>query len=152
MHTCFVGSEQVLVHNAKCNKPNSSIWTNKKPHREKKTNGKTGKKKRYYEWDNTHGDIEVYDARGRHLGTQDPITGEIIKPSVGNGKIEKLGIFDEIFVQPASVLFNFSNSFSFSFCSCNCGLSLLNSSLSSARILIIMSLRCILWPFPLRLV
>ncbi|WP_052716546.1 colicin E3/pyocin S6 family cytotoxin [Magnetospira sp. QH-2] len=39
-----------------------------------RTNGLTGKKKRYYVWDSQHGEIEVHDARGRHLGAVDPIT------------------------------------------------------------------------------
>ncbi|MGF6573842.1 filamentous hemagglutinin [Paraburkholderia sp. GAS333] len=42
-----------------------------------KTDGKL-----LYEWDYTHNDIEVYDKRGRHLGSADPITGELYKPAV----------------------------------------------------------------------
>ena len=37
-------------------------------------------RKRLYEWDSTHGEVEVYNLRGRHLGAADPVTGEIIKP------------------------------------------------------------------------
>jgi hypothetical protein len=32
------------------------------------------------EWDYQHGAFEVYDARGKHLGQFDPITGEQSKP------------------------------------------------------------------------
>ena len=32
-----------------------------------------------YTWDGLHGELEVYDARGHHLGTADPVTGERIK-------------------------------------------------------------------------
>jgi hypothetical protein len=31
---------------------------------------------RIYEWDYQHGDVEVYDKRGRHLGQFDHETGE----------------------------------------------------------------------------
>ncbi|RGB21842.1 cytotoxic-domain-containing protein [Rhizophagus diaphanus] len=47
-----------------------------------KTTG-TGKDKQYYEWDFTHNDIEVYDKNGKHLGSMDPINGNMtIQPSV----------------------------------------------------------------------
>jgi len=42
----------------------------------------TGKKTRRYQWDHTHGDIEVYDSRRRHLGSMHPTTGEMYKPPV----------------------------------------------------------------------
>jgi filamentous hemagglutinin len=38
--------------------------------------------KRFYEWDYTHNDIEVYDKRGRHLGSANPVTGDLYKPAV----------------------------------------------------------------------
>jgi RHS repeat-associated protein len=61
----------------------SPVWKNAKPHRGPiKTNGKRGKGREYYEWDHTHGDIEVFNRRGQHLGTMDPITGQMIKPAV----------------------------------------------------------------------
>jgi hypothetical protein len=50
-----------------------------------KTDG-IGKNKKYYEWDFTHNDIEVYDNKGKHLGSMDPFSGEMIKPPV-NGRI-----------------------------------------------------------------
>lgn len=34
------------------------------------------------EWDHTHNDIEVYDNKGRHLGSMDPTTGKMYKPPV----------------------------------------------------------------------
>ncbi len=37
---------------------------------------------RLYEWDYTHGDVEVYNYRGQHLGSADPDTGQMIKPAV----------------------------------------------------------------------
>jgi len=36
--------------------------------------------KRLYTWDSLHGEIEVFDNRGYHLGAMDPITGALIKP------------------------------------------------------------------------
>lgn len=52
-----------------------------------KTNGLSGSKKRYYEWDNTHSDIEVYDSNGIHLGSADPGTGVLYKAAVNGRKI-----------------------------------------------------------------
>ncbi|WP_084258529.1 colicin E3/pyocin S6 family cytotoxin [Saccharomonospora iraqiensis] len=43
---------------------------------------------RYYEWDHTHGHIEVYNKRGRHLGVADPVTGEWIKSAVRGRRID----------------------------------------------------------------
>ena len=47
-----------------------------------RTSGR-GSQQRYYDWDYTHNDIEVYDHLGRHLGSMDPVTGEIYKGPVG---------------------------------------------------------------------
>jgi hypothetical protein len=52
----------------------------------RKTSG-SGSDKRYYELDHTHRDIEVYDKRGRHLGTMDPTNGNMIKPPVAGRTI-----------------------------------------------------------------
>lgn len=64
-------------------KANSPVWQDSKPYRGPiRTNGKNGRDREYLEWDYTHGDIEVYDRRGNHLGSRDPITGEMTKPPV----------------------------------------------------------------------
>lgn len=34
---------------------------------------------RYFQWDEFHGEIEVYDKRGRHLGALDAKSGDQIK-------------------------------------------------------------------------
>lgn len=34
---------------------------------------------KYYQWDELHGEIEVYDKRGRHLGALDAKSGTLIK-------------------------------------------------------------------------
>lgn len=34
---------------------------------------------RYYQWDELHGEIEVYNKRGYHLGALDAQSGELIK-------------------------------------------------------------------------
>ncbi|MEM5329395.1 hemagglutinin repeat-containing protein [Paraburkholderia sp. JHI2823] len=44
---------------------------------------------RLYEWDYTHNDIEVYDKRGRHLGSADPVTGELYKPAVPGRRLNR---------------------------------------------------------------
>ena len=36
---------------------------------------------RFYEWDGLHGELEVYNSRGRHLGAVDPSTGRVTKPA-----------------------------------------------------------------------
>ncbi|THD03160.1 hypothetical protein B1810_11320 [Panacagrimonas perspica] len=65
------------------------FWKGLKPYRGKtKTNGKTGKERRFYEWDHTHGDIETYDPRGRHLGSANPETGAMTKPPAPGRKID----------------------------------------------------------------
>jgi hypothetical protein len=37
--------------------------------------------KRLYTWDARHGEVEVFNARGMHLGAADAQTGETIKPA-----------------------------------------------------------------------
>lgn len=37
---------------------------------------------RIYTWDSQHGEIEVFNARGLHLGAANAITGVICKPPV----------------------------------------------------------------------
>lgn len=65
------------------NKQESKQWNklDRVKGQDRRTSG-TGKDKQYYEWDFTHNDIEVYDSRGRHLGSMDPTTGEMYKPAV----------------------------------------------------------------------
>jgi RHS repeat-associated protein len=91
-HTYYVsfGQQNVLVHNTGCKGPGDSpIWKNFDAAKGKtKTNGLTGKDRRFFEWDYTHNDIEVYDRRGRHLGTMDPLTGELIKDAVAGRTIK----------------------------------------------------------------
>jgi hypothetical protein len=36
---------------------------------------------RLYTWDALHGEIEVFDKRGRHIAALDAITGTMIKPN-----------------------------------------------------------------------
>jgi hypothetical protein len=73
----------------KCTKATSPVWQDLKPYRGSiKTNGETGRRARYYQWDHTHGDIEMYDHRGRHMGSVSPDTGRIIKGAVKGRTIE----------------------------------------------------------------
>mgnify|MGYP000872989609 FL=1 len=68
---------------ASVSKSDSSVWKRLKAAKGKtKTDGN-----RFYEWDHTHGDIEVYDRRGRHLGSMDAATGEMTKAAVPGRKI-----------------------------------------------------------------
>jgi len=43
---------------------------------------------RLYTWDSLHGEIEVFDRRGNHLGACDAFTGVLIKPPVKGRKID----------------------------------------------------------------
>ncbi|WP_272429022.1 colicin E3/pyocin S6 family cytotoxin [Polyangium jinanense] len=43
---------------------------------------------RIYVWDGLHGELEVYNKRGRHLGAVDPETGEFIKDAVKGRTID----------------------------------------------------------------
>ena len=70
-------------------KGESEVWKNldNVKGQDRKTSG-TGRNKKYYEWDHTHNDIEVYDRKGNHLGSMDPTTGEMYKPAVPGRKID----------------------------------------------------------------
>jgi hypothetical protein len=69
-------------------KSESPVWKNTKSFRDQiKTNSLSGSKKRFYQWDYTHNDIEFYDSNGLHLGSLDPITGEVYKGPVVGRKI-----------------------------------------------------------------
>jgi hypothetical protein len=36
---------------------------------------------RIYTWDSLHGEVEVYNLRGDHLGAVHPVTGALLKPA-----------------------------------------------------------------------
>jgi hypothetical protein len=64
-------------------KSESDIWKALRSFRDGlRTNGKSGRERRYYEWDHTHGDIEVYNRYGNHLGSMDPVSGAMVKPPI----------------------------------------------------------------------
>ena len=44
-----------------------------------RTRWRDSKNSHIYEWDRRHGTIEVYSARGDHLGEYDHVTGERLK-------------------------------------------------------------------------
>ena len=44
--------------------------------------------KRLYTWDDLHGEVEVFTARGVHLGAADAITGVLFKLPVKGRKID----------------------------------------------------------------
>lgn len=43
---------------------------------------------RIFTWDGLHGEIEVFNKRGRHLGVIDPVHGRLIKPAVKGRRID----------------------------------------------------------------
>ena len=61
-----------------CEKAESPQWKSLKPYRDNiKTNGLSGKDKRYYQWDNLHKEIEMYDQHGKPIDALDPVTGRL---------------------------------------------------------------------------
>ena len=44
--------------------------------------------KRLYTWDDFHGEIEVFTARGVHLGAADPVTGIVFKAAKKGRQID----------------------------------------------------------------
>ncbi|WP_407675306.1 colicin E3/pyocin S6 family cytotoxin [Paraburkholderia sprentiae] len=66
-------------------KADSPVWQDLQP----AGNGVKTDGSRFYEWDYTHNDIEVYDKRGRHLGSADPVTGDLNKPAVPGRKLNR---------------------------------------------------------------
>ena len=70
-------------------KQNSEVFKGFKPvkGRSYRTLG-NGRNKKYYDWDYTHNDIEVYDRSGKHLGSMNPITGEMYKGPVRGREID----------------------------------------------------------------
>ncbi len=43
---------------------------------------------RYYTWDSLHGEIEVFNKRGLHLGSLDAVSGQFIKTAIKGRKID----------------------------------------------------------------
>ena len=76
-------TEAEITTQATVKPPENPAWEDLKPFRGKiRTNGETGKKRRFYHKDFTHKDVEVYDRNGLHLGSMDPNTGRMTKPPV----------------------------------------------------------------------
>jgi len=44
--------------------------------------------RRLYTWDSLHGEVEVFNARGKHLGALDPVTGALVKPAIAGRTID----------------------------------------------------------------
>lgn len=58
-------------------KSQSPFWKSLKPFREDiKTNGKSGSKCLYYQWDYTHQEIEMYDHLGYPIDALNPVNGK----------------------------------------------------------------------------
>jgi RHS repeat-associated protein len=55
-----------------------------------KTNGQSGSARRFYTFDYTHQDVEVFNGQGTHLGSADPETGAMTKPAVAGRTLKNL--------------------------------------------------------------
>jgi len=72
-----------------CEKPESPVWKKTENFKDQfRTNGLKGKEKEYYRWDKFHKDIEVYDNKGRYIGSLDPVTGKQYR--TGDMQINKI--------------------------------------------------------------
>ncbi len=74
-----------------CSKQSSPQWKKFKPYKGSvRTNGKSGRSARYYEWDHTHNDIEVYGPGPdyNHLGSMNPIDGDMYKGPVAGRNLK----------------------------------------------------------------
>jgi len=69
-------------------KSESQVWKDLQNYKNGTKTSGSGSNKRYYQWDHTHNDIEVYDRRGKHLGSMSPTTGEIYKLPVKGREIK----------------------------------------------------------------
>ncbi len=83
------GNDKNNKRKTNCTKNESPIWRSLEnvKNSDLKTSGH-GASQKFYQWDYTHNDIEVYDCNGKHLGSMDPITGEMYKPPV-KGRVLK---------------------------------------------------------------
>jgi hypothetical protein len=89
-HTFFIGEERVLAHNhvpAPRNLP--GFPTAQPATRKTPVQGGGGLRKRWKlpngeicEWNSQHGEVELYDKRGKHKGAYNPVTGQQ-KPGKG---------------------------------------------------------------------
>ena len=70
-------------------KANSKVWNSLHSYKGSIKKSGVGKKTKYYEWDFTHNDIEVYDSKGKHLGSIEPTTGELYKPPVKGRRLKR---------------------------------------------------------------
>lgn len=50
---------------------------------------KDNEEERFYTWDSLHGEIEVFNKQGIHIGVACPATGVMIKPAVRGRRIDK---------------------------------------------------------------
>jgi len=86
----FVHFSQVLEQSQEIYLIQNPPWKDLQPYRGSiKTNGETGSKRRFYEKDYTHKDVEVYDSNGVHLGSMDAETGKMTKPAVKGRKLNR---------------------------------------------------------------
>jgi hypothetical protein len=49
---------------------------------------RNGDGSRLYTWDSLHGEIEVFNTRGHHLGALDAVSGLLIKHAIKDRKID----------------------------------------------------------------
>ncbi|WP_323702412.1 colicin E3/pyocin S6 family cytotoxin [Mammaliicoccus sp. Dog046] len=82
------GKNAVRLARSSVTKSSSPVWKKFKSAKNGRKTSGSGKNKRYYEWDQRHREIEVYNNKGKHIGVMDPLTGSMIKPAVKGRKIK----------------------------------------------------------------
>jgi len=74
-----------------CSKQTFPQWKKFQPYKGSvRSNGKSSKAARYYEWDHTHNDIEVYGPAPdyKHLGSMNPVDGDMYKGPVAGRNLK----------------------------------------------------------------
>jgi len=104
-HTYYVGESCVLVHNADYIDENRVPKDNETALKDKQKYTRTSRREKgatvykdndenYYHRDNFHkgkgAELEVYNGQGQHIGTADPLTGQIEPGSAVPGRKIKL--------------------------------------------------------------
>jgi hypothetical protein len=84
----IVGNNKVVDRLQNVTKQDSPIWGGLRSVGNGRKATGSGSNTKYFEWDHTHNDIEVYDRSGRHLGSMNPVTGEMYKPAVTGRRIK----------------------------------------------------------------
>jgi Cytotoxic len=84
-----IGSGSVSSSAKGASKTGSPVWQGLKNFRgEIRTNGLSGSERSYFTWDYTHCNIEKFNHLGKHMGSIDPVSGNVCKSAVPGRSIK----------------------------------------------------------------